>query len=348
MAQKVTVTTIAKEAGVSVGTVSYVLSGQAVKRNVAKDTAKRVTQIASDLHYVPNFWAQSMQTNRTGIISVLFHGMLMNWADEIMQGILEVLRPKHYTPIITLYDRMSVLKHDKSGIIREELAPILRRRDEGVICVPRPNAREDYKTLIRQGIPLVFIGQLLNDMTGLEEVSSVMWDNAPAVKTAVQHLINTGRRRIAFVGARHGVQSDNERFQAFENTLREAALPINEKWVVWGQTDIGVTAEMIAPMFSGDGEKPDAIFAINDSVAIELIKMLADLGIRVPDDVAVVGMGDFFVSAMSGIGLTTVQEPREEIGRGCAETVLELIKNPKRKAIHRTITCNGLKIRKTS
>ena len=131
-------------------------------------------------------------------------------------------------------------------------------------------------------------------------------------------------------------------------TLRESNRAINENWVFWSQPGAGASPHFMEKMFKGSSEVPDAVFAINDAVAIWLLQALADIGLNVPDDVAVVGMGDLHISQHNLIGLTTMREPIVEMGREAAKLVLELIDNPEQSPVHRKISCNELKIRRTA
>ena len=228
---------------------------------------------------------------------------------------------------------------------QRELETIIERRDDGVICQPSVAIRDKCIHLSKCGIPIVFFGSLPEDMTGFENTSSVTWDCAEAVETAVTHLIQTGRQRIGFIGARHGAKSDETRFQAYKKALEEAGLPADDQWIVWGSSGLP-PYEKLDSIFAADGEKPDAFFVINDAVSIAVMEKLGAMGIRIPDDIALVGMGDLPISTV--LGLTTVREPLEEIGRGAAELMLELIENSMRQPIHHKITCNELVVRRTS
>jgi len=155
---------------------------------------------------VPHHWAKVLRKQRTGAISVLFPDLSMGWAQSVMNGIEDVLIPGKYTSSITLYgnwNRDRSPESIKSRINHSKIDIILQKRDEGVICQPNHWGRDGYISLNEQNVPIVFIGSLINDMTGLDNVSSVTWDCGPATKAVVQHLIATGHRKIAFVGGKH-------------------------------------------------------------------------------------------------------------------------------------------------
>lgn len=343
--QKVTITTIAEYLNVSTGTVSNVLSGQAKKRKVSPVTAQKVKTVARKLGYVPNHWARSLKGSKTGIMSLLFNDLKSDWAQGVFDGVIQVLSDTRFSPIIIPYGRCTATQKDWYELEHREIYSILERRDEGVICQPVANAQEDLSQITGKGIPMVFLGSLLEDMRGLENVSSVAWNCVPAVTTAVNHLINSGRKRIGFVGAKHGLVSDNERFDAYRNTLEQAGLEVNSKWVFRGGIFSLPPLETIEAIFL-DSEKPDAFFALNDFIAIELLKMLNKIGIRVPEDVAIAGMGDLPIS--EAYGLTTMSEPLNELGKQSAELLIQQIDSPYSESIHRRIDCDILKVRRTA
>lgn len=343
--QPVTISTLADELKLSKSTVSFVLSGKAKERQVAAKTASRVEEMALKLGYAPNQMARSLRRQRSGVITTLFGHLEMNWANAVMKGISGVFKNSDYTSFL------AVDWADPKILLREVQA-ILQRKDEGVISYPSysPDAMKKYSLLIERGLPLVFVGDLQEQWANAEGVNTVIWDDEPAVKMAVRYLIDTGRRKIGFVGSRHGVISDMRRFRAYQSTLVEAGLPFRQEWCVWASLkQIGLSPqECIRQLFSVGNDRPDAIFALNDSIGIAAIEGFDAMGIRIPDDVAIMGVGDMMISRYRRINLTTIVEPLEELGKVAAETILELIERPSSKPIHKVVNCCELKIRTTA
>jgi len=342
----VTIKTVAEHLGVSHQTVSHVLSGNAKKRGVAEITTLRVQKKAKELGYVPNLWARNLQKTRTGIVSILFDGLRQNWAERVLISAEEVLEKSGYVTMIAVYGRLPMDIKISRDTEQRKIEAILQRRDEGVICQPSPHTKKGYLLLNEQQTPLVFMGSILEDMTGLENISSVTWDCGPAAKAIVRYLAKSGRRRIAFVGGQHGVHSDAIRFEAFKEAMDEVGLPVRPEWVIWDPMTSTWTEEMIRPLFVDPREKPDAIFAINDTFATFILEAARRLGIKVPDDVAITGMGNLTIAA--GCGMTTVREPLEEIGQNAAEVMLELLKDPAQAPIHRKISSEEVFVRNTA
>lgn len=336
---------IAEYLGMSKATVSHVLSGQAEKRRVAKRTAELVRETAEKLGYIPNRMARNLRQQRSGTISTLFYSLSMDWAQGIMEGVTPILESRHYTPLIGVYARSFECQFPSYRMDPDLLGRIMQRRDEAVLCHPIMGAKEDYLKLIKNGIPTVFMAALLEDMSGLEDVSSVIWDCGAAVRTLVQYLASTGRKKIAFVGCQHMLESDQIRYNSFLEALEDANLPFQKNWDVWGGAYQLPTLEQILELMGGANEKPDAIVAIDDSTAISVLNSLEELGFKVPQDVAVVGMGDLPLAR--AYGLTTVKEPLYRIGQEAAEVVVDMIGKP-HKTNRRSIECNEIQIRRST
>ena len=331
---------VARRAGVSKTTVSYVLSGQAKKRRVAKKTASQVLEAAKTLNYVPHLWARNLARQQTKAIGLLFANYELNWASFVMAGLLPVFEANGYIPVTSTH------LWDKERMGRE-LEMALQRRDEGVICQPFSGCNEYYKDVLRRRVPLVFIADTIENMP---EVSYVCWDSTPAAKLAVHHLIETGRRRIGYIGFELGIKFAKARYQAYRDTLAEAGLEANNDWIgleplIPSKRSGGSVINIVERIMSRQN-KPDALFIQHDTYALEALEKLNQMGIRVPDDVAIIGMGD--VITASPYGLSTVHEPLEEMGKIAAETMLELIEKPEKGPMQRAISGTELKIRKTT
>jgi DNA-binding LacI/PurR family transcriptional regulator len=336
-----TITGIAEQLGLSHATVSYVLSGKAKKNKVSFETVGKVREMAHRLNYVPNQAAQSLVKRRSGTISVLFHDLRMDWANDVLQGISSVLLPKEYTPFLAVHRAVP-------KIFEQEITSVCKRRDEGLLCHPSICVK-DYKQfspLTDMGIPIVFMGDVPEGWADLPTINSVIWNCGPAVKLLIRHLIETGRRRIAFFGVSSGNDSDIRRLKAYQETLEDAGLDVKKEWIVWSQDE--KVGKDVKSLFANKRNSPDAVFALNDSAAIMVLAELDRLGIEVPGDVALAGVGDLTMVRNSRIALTTMREPLYEIGKISAEIIMDIIRKPDQPAIKRFINYNELKIRKTT
>lgn len=337
----VTAAEIARKLGLSQSTVSAVMRGHAERRRISFETKERVLSLAKSLNYVPNQMAQRLRKQRSGMIGVIVGNFSWGWTDGVVRGMLEVLRPSEYTPFVAVHE------FDRA-LAEQELLSCVRRRDEAIICLPLPNLTPTYDRIQRSGTPLLFLGDRPADM---ESTSFVGWDSGAAARVAVEHLIEIGRQRIAFVGMDYPMEMNLARNEAYVRALRAAGLPGGEEYmVIWPfRTPLEQIVEgSIQRLFDSGSEPPDAIFAVNDAAAVSLMESLEVRGVRVPEDVAIVGLGDLPTSGYRGVGLSTVREPCEEMGREAAQAILKLIRDPDQPAILKPIPGTELKRRRST
>ena len=315
----VTITDIAAELGLSVSTVSCVMRGDAVKFRIAPDTEKNILAAAEKMGYVPNQSARNLRAMKSNCISVLFSDLELSWADTVLKGVEKVTNDYGYGIFIAV-DRRN------TKLFTREVEAILQRRDEAVICHSHNIVLSEIEKL-RNTIPLVFVSDLPEELTGIEGLYSVLWDSSAAIEKAIKHFVAGGRKKIGFVGYRHGFISDTARYDAFVKSLTSAGIEHNKNRCLWLPDTVKSQDEAIKSLLSNKKDMPDAIFALNDSIAISLIRQLRSLGLRVPEDIAVIGVGDLPMSEF--VGLTTIAEPLEELGRISADAVMKLINNIK-------------------
>jgi len=347
MKKTVTIIDVARESGFSKSTVGYVLSGQAQKRRVAKKTAQKIRDTAKKLGYIPNHHARSLQGSSTKMISLLFATLQLDWAESVLSGIEQILGQQDYHSVIIRHSWGFLRNATDNKDTGSQAMGVLQRRDEGVICQPSPKLKQDYVMLEEASLPIVFIGSILSDMSGLEKISSVTWDWYPAAEEAIRYLIKTGRKKIGLVGADHGIKSDITCFNAYKDTLKDAGLEIDQKRILWGSSYSPPTVGRYKKLINSSA-RPDAFFVINDPIAINTLDVFKGMGIKAPDDIAVIGMGNLPISGLKQIGLTTVNEPLEEIGVESAKVLLELISSSDPKPIHKKVSGKKIEVRTTA
>jgi LacI family transcriptional regulator len=300
-----------------------------------------VLEAAKAANYVPNRAARSLRLSRSDGLGVIVADFRADWAEQFLNGMLGVLDSTRFSPFVAVH------RFDEARS-RKELQTSLERRDEGIVCQPLPKQEEVYRQIAAAGTPLVLLGDYPARMSGC---SYVVWDSGPAAAVAVRHLIEVGRRRIAYLGVDYPMVMSRRRYAAYVSTLREAGLVPERKWEYVAPATTNLDAVMTAALrqFFGDPDsRPDAIFCLNDGLAMPLLQRLEAEGIRVPHDVAVMGMGDLPFTGYAGIGLSTVREPITEIGREAALSVLQLIEHPEQGPVQKVIPSLDLRVRRTT
>lgn len=325
--RNVTLTQIAQHLGLSVATVSYVLNNKIEENKIPEKTAERVRAAALELGYVPNEMARSLRRQRSGIIGILFSDLQASWAHQALVGMMRVFDQGDYIPYISVH-----FWDPKRE--RKELASMLGRRVEAIITTPMSENADAYKAAQKRGVPVVF---LQDSVPGCEDFSYAMWDAREAARLSVHHLAETGKRRIGFVGVDQQTPFMLERLGGYQDALAELGLEARPEWIVldpFVPVFAGVSEELVygsavRALYSGPGEKPDGLLAMNDSVGMTTYGMLKfNLGIDVPGEVAVMGMGDLPESKW--IQLSSSIEPVEAIGVAAAKAVKALLDDPGR------------------
>jgi len=347
--KRVTITGIAKELGLSPTTVSYVLRGQAKTVAISDKTAERIKNKAKAMGYVPNVWASNLRNQKGNTITVILTDLTFNWAQRVMNGISSPIRQAGLLPVTCLADPWS-------EDLEFNINMIMQRIDQGIIIHPIAKMPDLYKLLPENNIPIVFLGDIPNNYHGIQNVNSVIWNDEPAVEHAVQFLIKKGYKKIGFWGMKSGVLSDKRRFNAYKKALSDAGHEICNDRIYWvelakitsdnplacpnqqkKQAAHDLVKQALKNLLSNKSSAPDVILTLNDVTAYTLIDACHRLGIKIPDDLAIIGIGNLLINDMSMINLTSIDEPLEALGRKSAEVLLDIINNPQKQPIHETV-----------
>jgi LacI family transcriptional regulator len=325
MAGKLTIQDIARLAGVSKATVSRVLNH---KPDVDPATRERILRIMDEQGFVPSITASGLAGGRPRIIGVLVPSLIWPFIPEIVQGVAEFVERSSYELI--LYS-LSYASHQYSGEASGKLlggrsAAIDRilnaRLTAGLVAItPGPSAKH-LTELHEQGFPVVLI-----DDQGLP--TSAPWvgaDNRAGAYQAMRHLIGLGHRRIAHIRGPASYQCSQERYQGYCQALIEAGVTPDSSLVVQGDFEIASGRAAARTLFARE-ERPTAIFAANDHMAWGVMEVADEMGLRIPEDVALVGFDDMATSAHKRPPLTTVSQPFHQMGLRAGELLLGLLES---------------------
>ncbi|MGP3928921.1 LacI family DNA-binding transcriptional regulator [Nonomuraea sp. KM88] len=291
---------VAELANVSVATVSYVLSGR--DRPVAAETRKRVLEAARQLGYTPNQAARSLRKRRTQRVCLVLSSLGGVPSDERLATDLHEMADARGYSVVTLTVYSEARATAAVDVLRGGIA------DGALVNVVGDHFTHDLLTgLAATGLPMV----VLSNESGLEGCDVVRAPETEACAQAVEHLLAEGRRRIAFMAHRFELYRDKPAGRLLGYTTALERHGVDQRIVTSGADD-RVSAYQTAAELLSSPDRPDAIFAASDRAAISVIWAARDAGLRVPDDVAVVGVGNIDEGLISNPQLSTVGPLRHD------------------------------------
>ncbi len=297
---------VARAAGVSVATVSKVVNGH---YGVSTATAERVSKVIDDLGYVASLGARSLRSHRTNIIGVLV-AEFEPFSTELLKGVSDVIAETGYE----LLAFSGCRRDDAVGWERRSLSRLGGTLIDGAIIVT-PTVVD-----ARNGIPVVAI----DPHTGPPGLPTVEADNVAGAVLATEHLLRLGHRRIALLGGRPDLDSAQLREEGFRQAMAAARVPVDEALVrVGGYRP--ETADAPARELLTMKTRPTAVFAANDLTAIRTMEIAHELGIRVPEDLSVIGFDNVPESALASPPLTTINQPLRDLGATALQMLVQLL-----------------------
>lgn len=310
---KVTIVDVAAEAGVSFGTVSRVINNDV---HVKPETRARVLEAMQQLQFVANRQARSLAGGKSNTIGVLVPDLGTGYIGEIIRGIDSELS-------LTSFDLILFTTHRAATKEAGYVANLVKGTVDGLLIVLPRNPVDYIDTLTHRNYPFVLID---HQGTGKNcpAVGATNWQGA---YTATEYLINLGHRRIGFITGSMDLGCAEDRLKGYRSALRTYHVPEIPELIFEGTfsqpdgyTGASLMLELAAP--------PTAIFASNDVMAMGVMDAIHNRGLRIPDDISVVGFDNIPQSAMVHPSLTTIQQPLEKMGRVAAQILLGILEDP--------------------
>jgi DNA-binding LacI/PurR family transcriptional regulator len=308
---KVTLKTVAQQLGLTATTVSVVLNGSTAASSIPENTRKRIIAAALELNYQPNFLARSLRAQRTYIVGVIVEEIGNEYGGSIVRGIETYLRNSEFFYLTVAH------RHD-SKLLQTYSQLLASRGVEGLIAIdtaidPRPT------------LPTVAVA----GHQKVENVTNIILDHRRAAELALRHLKELGHERIAFLRGQPKSSDSASRWEAIEEVAREFDIRIRPELVLQLE-GMDSTPELGYPCGKALITRNipfTALFAYNDISAIGAMRAFQEAGLRVPDDISVLGFDDVSIAPFSIPPLTTVRQPLLRMGRIAAETLLDRIED---------------------
>jgi LacI family transcriptional regulator len=302
-----TIREVSRRAKVSMATVSRVLNNTVP---VAEETRLRVLEAVEALGYKPNAFARGLVTNRSGAIGVVINEISSPFYSGIVRGIEEVVEARGLHLFVSS-------GHAKPELEERAVASLKERRADALILYLEALPDETIIAWAEQGTPVVVVGRFIPKLEG----RCVYLDNVAGGYLATKHLLEQGHRHIAHLAGWLAIKDARERLEGYQRALKDAGLPFDERLVVEGNfTEEG--GQRGAQELLSRAQPFTALVAGNDQMAAGALHTFRACGLRVPQDVSLIGYDDVLFARYLFPALTTIRQPLAEMGRAAAELAL--------------------------
>jgi DNA-binding LacI/PurR family transcriptional regulator len=307
--EKVTLKTIAKHLGLTPGTVSAALNNSPAARSIPEHTKARIIEAAQALNYKPNFFARSLRLKRTYTIGVIAEEIGDAYGALVISGIEEYLRKNDYFFLTVIH------RHDPH-LLQTYAQMLLTRGVEGFITT-------DTSLTEKLALPTVAVA----GHESVEGLTNIVLDHKRAARMALEHLQNLGHEQIAFIKGQTISSDSAVRWNAICEVAQELGIRIRPELTIQleGTDSTPAIGYPFAKQLLARKHPFTALFAYNDISAIGSIWAVHEAGLRIPEDISIVGFDDIPGAAYANPGLTTVRQPLVRMGQIAAQTVVDLI-----------------------
>jgi len=305
----VTLAEIAQVAGVSIATVSRVLSN--ADYPLKEETRQRILKLAEEMGYKPNLIARSLQSNRSHLVGVIVDRMQSPFSAITVQGIQDGLRNAGYSISIAYSNR-------DQELAMEAIDAFYSRQVDGIIILNSWLHTYNDPILALQDRPFVFVNRVFSNCIQ----NCVGPGDRYGAQLATQHLVDLGHQRIGYINGRHDWIEAQNRLSGYRDILARHGLPMGEDLIRQGDWSVDSGYKAAQELLALE-ERPTAIFVANDIMALGAIYAIQEADLQIPKDIAIVGYDDRDFAAWIRPALTTVRMPSYEMGQAAARLLLK-------------------------
>ena len=312
----ITLKMVAEKAGVSVNTASRAINN---KSDINEKTKKRVLKVAQELGYVQNATAVALRTKKTRTLGVVIADNRNPFYAEVLNGIEEAAREKNYHIILANTQR-DYRKEE------EAINLLLAKRVDGLLITPVQDRDDDIKKLIKANIPFVVVGRDFENI----EVEAVYNDEVKGGFLATEYLIKKGHKRIALIDGFLYKSPAKGRLEGYKKALNKYRIPLDDLLISVGDINMEDGYERTKQMLEKNIDFT-AIFAYNDMMAFGSMQAIKEKGLRIPEDIGLVGYDDIPFSSLISPSLTTIRLKKQDLGIESVELLLSRINGNRKK-----------------
>lgn len=302
---------IANTLGISITTVSKALKNYS---DVSSKTKKAVMDLAEELNFTPNSFAVNLRTKQSKTIGLIIPEVVHHFFSNVIQGVIEEADKKGYMVII-------LQSNESLELEKKQVNLLFNKRVDGILMSLSDESNYDnhLKSIISRGIPFVQFDKI----SKLIPSSKVIINDQKAAMAAVQHLIDKGCKKIAHIRGLENPQNSIDRFIGYKKALENNGIPFDSKLVYTCKSITFEQGVEFAKQIIEDNLGIDGIFVITDLVAIGVLAHFNQIGIKVPDQIALIGFSNWFVSQVISPKLSTVDQPNYEMGVAAFDILYE-------------------------
>ncbi len=303
----VTIKDIAEKANISYPSVSRALSG---KPGVSEETRKKILKIAEEMNYQPNALARSLVQNKSSTIGLIIPDILNPYFPEIAKGVEDEAHINELSVFLCNSDWDDTRE-------RKYIDKLLAKRVDGIIIFPTSKRNiSEIRRKAGSDLPIIILGGSYAE----EGSVSIAIDDVLGAEISVVHLLDKDYRNLAFIGGKSGLSSVDDRLEGFVAGHKKFGLEVSLEMIVESELTFNGGYTAMNELLDRGGQ-PGAVLAENDVIAMGVIQAIRTRGLKIPEDIAVAGFDDIPMASMTGIDLTTVRQPKYEMGK---MAVLEL------------------------
>ena len=310
----VTIADIAREANVSIATVSRVINGT---KAVSPELKQRVMNAVEKHHFMPNTFARGLAKDESSMIGVIVTDISNNVISTTIKGINDVCQKRGYTVMICESDG----EGEKEQMLLDRLSV---QKASGVLLAGMHVDAARVQEMLKMDFPIVMVTQQSSD--GKSTLNTVIHDNVSAIRDAVSFLVTNGHRQIAFIcGPQEDYSSGQKRLIGFQKACDEFGLEIPKSYITYGDFSFDSGHDCMKKIYEENAVLPTAVLVCSDLMAMGAVSAASNLGMSVPEDLSIMGFDDSDLARYSRPALSTVRIPYFDEGRLAAEELFRLI-----------------------